>query len=199
MLTNNQKIFEKGLIYHDCCAVAYFGDQMEGFSTDLFVGTEYRTNEITSAIMRVQLGRLEGILADLRKNKKLLKEALAPYFKFIPANDPEGECSNALTLQFSSPEEANDYFEKTKLINIPAMMGKHIYCAWDMLIEKRGAAHPLMNPFNFEANKNAPAFTKDMCAKSVRILSSCGHVNINPDWTEEDIDNKAKSLIAGLK
>lgn len=199
LLTNDEKIFEKAYIYHDCCAVAYFGDQLNGFSTDLFCGSEFRTNEITSAIMRVQLTRLDGILADLRKNKKLLQEALSGYFKFAPQNDPEGECSNVLTLKFDSPEDAHRYFDKNGIIMIPAMMGKHIYSAWDMLIEKRGALHPSMNPFNFEENKNAPEFKAGSCPESDRILNSVGHINIDIDWTEQDIEVMAKKIIYGLK
>ncbi len=199
LLTNNKDIYEKALIYHDCCAVAYFGKQLEGLSTPLFCGDEFRTNEITSAIMRVQLTRLDGILADLRKNKKLLAQALSGHFEFAPQNDPEGECSNVITLKFDSPEKAHDYFDKNGLIMIPAMMGKHIYSAWDMLIEKRGALHPRMNPFFFEENKNAPEYKAGSCPESDRILNSVGHVNIGIDWTEADIEAKAKELIDGLK
>lgn len=195
MLTNNRQIFETGLIYHDSSAIAYFGDQMQGFSTDTFVGTEYRTNEITSAILRVQFGRLDGILADLRKNKKMLMEMLKGYFQFVPSNDPEGECSNAITLQFDCPEAATEFFEKGAPMNIPAMMGKHVCWAWDSMLSKRGAAHPLMNPYLMEANKNAPEFCEDMWKRSIRTLSSCGHVNLNPDWTREDLEKLAEKLI----
>lgn len=196
MLTNDKKIFEKGLIYHDSCAVAYFGDQMQDFSTDVFCGAEYRTNEITSAILRVQLTRLDGILSDLRKNKKLLKEALAGQYKFAPVNDPEGDCAATITFQFETPEEAKALCDKVKGLSIPAYVDKHVYCYWDAIFEKRGAAHPLMNPFNMEANKNAPEYTKDMCQKSFDILARSVQMNISPDWSKEKIEEIAKELIA---
>ena len=196
MLTNDKKIFEKGLIYHDSCAVAYFGDQMQDFSTDVFCGAEYRTNEITSAILRIQLTRLDGILADLRKNKKLLKEALAGQFNFAPVNDPEGDCAATITFQFDTPEEAKALCDKVKGLSIPAYVDKHVYCYWDAIFEKRGAAHPLMNPFNMEANKNAPEYTKDMCQKSFDILARSVQMNVSPDWSKEKIEEIAKELIA---
>ncbi len=194
MLTNDKKIFEKALIYHDSCAIAYFGEQMTDFSTETFVGSEFRTNEITSAIMRVQLTRLDGILSDLRKNKKLLKEALSSHFNFAPSNDPEGECSSAITFRFSSEEEAKKVSEKMKL-TLLSDIDKHVYSRWDPILQKKGAAHPLMNPFNMEANKNAPEYTKDMCKKSLEILGLSAHKNINPDWTEDDIKNLAQEFI----
>lgn len=201
LLTNDKEIFEKALIYHDSCAIAYFGNQMQDFSTEVFCGTEYRTNEITSAIMRVQLTRLDGILADLRKNKKLLINALSNYYNFVPSNDPDGECSCAITFKFDTKEEAIAIRDKIgeKLLSIPAYLGKHVYYYWDVLFSKKGAAHPLMNPFNMEANKNAPNYTKDMCKKSVNILSCCAHFEINPDWTEKDIEEIAKKFIDARK
>lgn len=195
MLTNNKEIFERGLIYHDSCAIAYFGDQMQDFSTEVFCGTEFRTNEITSAIMRVQLTRLEGILADLRRNKKLLMEALSGYYNFIPSNDPDGECSSAITFKFDSPEQAKAICEKVSGLSIPAYVDKHVYCYWDVMFTKKGAAHPLMNPFNMQANKNAPRFTKDMCKNSIDILACTAHYGISPDWTSEDIAAVAKKFI----
>ncbi len=63
-------LFERALSYHDSSAVAYFGDQLSNVETQLFCGNEYRTNEVSSAILRAQMRRLGGILADLRQNKK---------------------------------------------------------------------------------------------------------------------------------
>lgn len=198
MFTSNRKIYEKGKIYHDSSAVSFFGNQMKDFTEEVFCGTEFRTNEITSAILRVQLTRLEGILADLRKNKKLLMKALDGHYKFIPSNDPEGECASAITFKFDSPEEAAEIAAKAKL-SIPANVDKHVYCYWDALIAKNGAAHPLMNPYNMEANKNAPLFDKDSCKKSIEILSSCAHLDIHPDWSEETIKEIANRLIEARK
>ncbi len=199
MLTNNKEIFERGLIYQDSCAVAYFGDQMQDFSTEVFCGTEFRTNEITSAIMRVQLTRLEGILADLRKNKKLLTKALEEHFNFVPCNDPEGDCASEIAFRFDTPEQAKDICSKVPGLSIPAYVDKHVYCYWDVMFSKRGAAHPLMNPFNMEANKNAPEFTKDMCRKSIDILARSVQMNISPDWSAEQIKDIAEKLIAAKK
>lgn len=198
LLTNEKEIFEKALIFHDSSAVAYFGDQMTGFEAEPFCGFEFRTNEVTAAIMRVQLTRLDGILADLRKNKKLLIERLANDFKFIPLNDADGDCSTTLTVVFNNTEEAKAFVEKAPDTVIPGFTGKHVYNGWGPIMNKRGAAHPLMNPFNMAANR-VPDYRPDMCQKSLDILTKCAHININPDWTIEEIDARANELIAALK
>ena len=198
LMTNDKEIFENGLIFHDSCAIAYFGKQMKDFSAEPFCGSEFRTNEITAAIMRVQLTRLDGILEDLRKNKKKLMELLAPYIGFVRSNDPEGECSPKITLKFETKEAALAFQEKYPEALIPANVGKHVYNDWKVIIEKRGARNPLMNPFNFEANKGFE-FPVDACEKSLEILAKHAHIAINPDWTEEEIKAKADEIIAALK
>lgn len=197
MMTNNKEIFEKGLIHHDSCAIAYFGDQMQGFEAETFCGTEYRTNEITAAILREQLKRLDGILEDLRRNKKLLIEKLAPYFSFVPLNDEAGDCATSVILKFDTVEEAESFATKLStscIINT----GKHVYNDWAPILEKKGAAHPLMNPFNFEENSFAPEYKKDMCPRSLELLARHVIVPVDPEWTEADIDEKAKELISKL-
>lgn len=44
-------------------------------TTELFCGNEYRTNGISAAILREQLKRMDGILSDLRTNKKYVMDA----------------------------------------------------------------------------------------------------------------------------
>jgi dTDP-4-amino-4,6-dideoxygalactose transaminase len=98
LLTNNKSVFEKALIYHDSSAVAFFGNQLNNVETQTFCGTEYRTNELNAAILREQLKRLDGIIADLRKNKKYLMDKLSDCAQFIKSNDIEGDLGTTLAL-----------------------------------------------------------------------------------------------------
>ena len=60
-LTKDKAVFERALIYHDSSAIAFFGDQMSGFSEAEFCGNEYRSNEICAAVLGVQLDRMDDI------------------------------------------------------------------------------------------------------------------------------------------
>ncbi len=196
LLTDNQDIFEKALIYHDSGAIAYFGDQMNGFSTEPFCGTEYRIGEITSAIMREQFKKLDGIVRDLRKNKALLIEEIGEAAEYIPSNDYDGDSGIALTIKFESEEECKTFAEKVNAM-IPGYCGRHVYNDWKPILEKKGAFHPLMNPFNMEVNKNAK-YSEDMCEKSLKILKKCAHISIDPDWTEAEIKETADKIKRAL-
>ena len=196
LLTNNQEIFEKALIYHDSGAIAYFGDQMNGFSTEPVCGTEYRIGEITSAIMREQFKKLDGIVKDLRKNKALLMKEIGDGVEYIPSNDYDGDSGIALTINFDSEEKCKDFAEKTGAM-IPGYCGRHVYNDWKPILEKKGAFHPLMNPFNFEVNKNVE-YSENMCEKSLTILKKCAHISIDCDWTEAQIKELAEKIKSAL-
>lgn len=196
--TNNRLFFERALIYHDSSAVAYFGDQLNNFETPLFCGNEYRGNEISSAVLRVQLKRLDGILSDLKKNKKYMMDKLAPFCDFVPSNDIAGDCGTTLALRFDTAEKACAFAEDPDICGTrPINTGKHIYKNWTPIMEKRGAFHPLMDPFKMEANKDiVPDYKEDMCPKTLDLLEKAVYISISPDWTDEMMDTKIKDIIA---
>ena len=198
LLTNDRILFEKALIYHDSSAIAYFGDQLNSFTTETFCGVEYRTNEITAAIMREQLKKLDGIVSDLRKNKKLLCEALGSKARLIPTNDPAGETAMNCMLRFDTKEQAARFAQTVNGVTLPIDTGKHVYSNWDVIMEKRGAANPLMDPFCMAVNR-VPDYRPDMCPRTLELLATTAHVGISPDWTEADIEQRAAQILRGLE
>ena len=200
LLTDNKQIFDRALIYHDSSAVAFFGDQLEDVESHLFCGNEYRTNEISSAILRVQMRRMDGILTDLRRNKKALMQALADKCVFIPSNDIDGDCGTTLALRFDSENAARAFAEKCTLkCTLPIDTGKHVYTNWTPVMNKVGALHPLMDPFKMEANKDIqPDYSADMCPRTLDLLSRTVYISVNPDWDEAALKQTAEAIRAAL-
>lgn len=200
LLTDNRKIFERALIYQDSSAVAFFGDQMSNFSTEVFCGNEYRSNEVCAAVLNVQLGRLDGILADLRKNKKYMMEQLEGICEFIPSHDIDGDCGTTLAVKFDSNEKARAFANAEGIGGVlPIDTGKHVYKHWTPIMEKRGAFHPLMDPFKMEANKDiVPDYHADMCPETLDKLSKVVYIGINPDADVNALDEKIKLIKAAL-
>ena len=188
LLTNDKQIYQRAYIYHDSSAVAFFGNQLDGNEEEQFCGTEYRVGEITAAILREQLKRLDGILADLRRIKSTLKDALKDDFEFVPSNDEKGDCSLVLALKFDSEEKARAFKTKFGSGELPIDTGKHVYSNWTAIMKKRGAFNPLIDPFKMEANKDmVPDYTEDMCPKTLDILSRTVYIYLNPDRTDAEI------------
>ncbi|MBO7659679.1 MAG: aminotransferase class I/II-fold pyridoxal phosphate-dependent enzyme [Clostridia bacterium] len=201
LVTNNRQVYERALIYHDSSAVAFFGDQLNGISQPLFGGTEFRISDITGAILREQLKKMPGILADLRRNRDALAALVCENGPFTqaPSHDIEGDCGTTLALRFDTAEECRAVqarcLEKGLWLTVPIDTGKHIYTNWTQIMEKRGALHPAMDPFLMKENQGLQMnYTPDMCPRTLDLLSRTAYVGISPDWTAADIEATAAIL-----
>lgn len=203
LITNKKKIFERGLIYHDASAVAFFGNQLDGNSEPVFGGTEFRVSDITGAIMREQLKKLPAIIKDLGYNRKALAASLADGACVIASHDEDGGCPTTLALRFDSAEKTNEFAAKCGenglAIVIPINTGKHIYTNWTQIMEKRGALHPAMDPFRMKENEGLQMdYTMDMCPNTLDYLARTAYIAIDPDWAADDIAKVAEIINQSL-
>jgi len=196
LTTKTREMYERAYIYHDSSGVPYFGKNISNLDDILFAGSEFRANEITAAILRVQLTRLDGIMADLRKNRDYVWNGIKdiPGIKLSPSNDYAGDVGNNLTLIFDEVKDAEKFASLTgsgRAINT----GKHVAWSWGILFRHRGAAHEKMNPFNFEANRGLRMdYAPDMCAQSHFELSRHPYFPIDINWTEAEMDALIKKI-----
>ena len=97
-LTDDQLLYDRLMGYHDTAACwrpdRFAGDRYEG---ELFCGVNFRMSELTGAVMLAQLGKLEGLLARMRQNKRRIKEQIAdlPGITFRRLNDEAGDTAFA--------------------------------------------------------------------------------------------------------
>ena len=189
VITNDRRVYERALIYHD--GGAAFRPTAGLLQEPIFMGTQYRVSEITGAILRVQLQRLDGILADLRSVKKTIIAALKDVsgIRFAPCHDSEGDCATTLAFSFDSEEKARAFATSEGVgAWLPIDSGKHVYTNWDPLMAKRGSHNPVLNPFNLPQNKGLRYdYEAGMCRKTLDILARTAYISLHPDWTDEQI------------
>lgn len=200
LLTNDREIFERALIYQDSSAIAFFGEQLKDFSQKEFCGQEFRSNEICAAVLNIQLERLDGILFDLRKNKKYMMDNLKDFCAFVPSNDIQGDCGTTIAFKFNTEEEARRFATSDGVYGtLPIDTGKHIYKHWTAIMEKRGAYNPLMDPFKMAANRSiVPDYSNDMCPNTLELLSKAVYLYVDPDDTKEQLDIKIEKIKTAL-
>jgi len=201
LVTNSTKIIEKALIYHDCGC--NFWPYLKKFSIPIFSGVQYRASEIMGAVLRVQLKRLDTILADLRSIKNIFINELSDEagIQFIPSYDPEGDCAVVAAFQFEDEQKARK-FATSEDINgwLPIDTGRHIYINWDPVLNKLAGPNPALNPFNLPQNKNLNhKYSKDMCKQSLDILNRTVFISLNPDWSEQEIEKKIIGCRSAVK
>lgn len=198
VVTDDSQIFERALIHHDSGSA--FRLHASQLSTPIFVGQQYRMSEILGAFLRIQLGRLDAILTDLRSRKRTLMNALsdATDLVFAPSRDLEGDCGVVLPLRFET-EQAARAFATANGVNgtLPIDTGKHVFTNWTPIVEGRGAHHPALDPFELPQNAaSKPNYDATACPRTLSILARTVYIGIDPDWTPEETEKRARELVS---
>ena len=197
LVTNNKRAYDRAMIYHD--GGAAFRPYASEFKEPVFMGTQMRTNEITGAIMRVQLTRMDGIIKDLRRIKKAMTEALSNCDKFTiaPSHDINGDLATHLPLRFKDYDTAKKFAEDETLGGyLVVNSGKHIYYNWGPVMEHRGAHCETLNPYNLPQNKDLNMYcSAEMLPKTNDLVERTYHVALHCDWTDDEIKSKIDAIL----
>ncbi len=207
-ITNRRDLYERGGIYHDSGAM--FRLTAESVEEPFFPGINLRVSDITGAIMRVQLGRMDGIIADLHRIRNHVAERVAdtPGLQPIPYNGGMKTGTGAvLGYEFSDAAIARSFKDRVfeTLEQLPRVVGvpcgipsdsdKHMYTGWDNILEKRGGYSDLTNPYLHPANADSTVeYSRDMLPRTLDILGRTVKVPINPDWTDDEVDILASAI-----
>ena len=192
LVTNDLTLYERALVYSD--SGASFRPYAKELSISPFLGYQFRPSEIQAAILRMQLQRLEGMLADLRRIKaRIMAELKGKHgIRFIPSHDLQGDCGVVVGFQFDSNARAVAFAQAEGVGGwLPIETGKHVYSNWEPILQKRVGHHPDMNPFNHPKNRGLRTeYSSGMCPKTTDILSRTVFVSPHPDWTERQVTDR---------
>jgi dTDP-4-amino-4,6-dideoxygalactose transaminase len=198
VLTSNRQVYNRAMVYHDGGCV-FFNPDAAGETPDFFAGVNYRTNEISAAIMDVQLGRLDGILKKLRSRKHAMCDILArsDAFELSPNPEPEGDCASNLPLLFETADAARTFREK-HLDAVPMFRpietDRHVYSNWEPILKKK-VHHPGMNPWKWAKRKIR--YSKKQCPQTLEILARTVVINTPFDKTLAEARKIARRLVKG--
>lgn len=177
VLTNDDRICTRAVMYHDVGSYT----RPRRFATDepLFVGVNYRMPELSAAILRPQLRRLDAKLARLRARRRFVLDQLdrrfKGKFKVSPHHDPASAVG--LCLTFETAEEAQA-FAKTRGTSRLIDTGRHVYTNWESVRGKR-PAHPKLDPYVW--NARTFQIEPDSCPRTLEILSRTCSINLLPE------------------
>lgn len=189
LTTNDDTVYYRALVHHDGGAV--FRNHAAEVTVPFFAGSNFRINEILSAILRVQLSRLDGILTKLRAEKRILMEELADVsaFSFNPINCIEGDCGTTLGLLFDTAGEANAFAARAGELGVgcssPYDSGMHVYWNWEPILHQRGAAHPMRDAYRSTDVKYE--YSEDTCPRTKEYLARTIYIGTSVDRTKDDL------------
>jgi 8-amino-3,8-dideoxy-alpha-D-manno-octulosonate transaminase len=180
----NQELYQKSMMFHDTCN--QFGPTMkETYTITPFVGRSMRVSEIQGAMIRVQLGRLDKIIQDLKERKNILEEELKKYnVNLVPTHD-SGECGTTARFYLSSPNDVKETIIKLHQIGLkatsPILRPAHNVWQWLHLIpaDKRNSK------INF--------------FPTIDLLSKTVNINISLEESAEEWTTKTLALAQALQ
>lgn len=157
LTTSRRDLFERAFCFHD--GAAQFNPIHRELFREIspFLGGSMRVSEITGALMRAQLERLDGILVRLRERKKIWIETLSdlPGVRTIGGNCADGDCGSSLHLLFEGPELA--IAAQRALVKIgllfapPSARPAHVSWKWSPYLGARATGDARTNPYRIEA------------------------------------------------
>ena len=192
VVTNDERYYERALMYHD--AGCFTRTHASTIKEPFFPGVNYRVSEIQGAIMHEQFKRLDGILSNLKADRKIMAQVFAKseIFRIVLHHD-EAEAVNIAGI-FPDADSAKAYSEKH---HIPRIIesGRHIYTNWEPLLEQR-SFHPKMNPFNWAHRKIE--YTPDMCQKTLDILARTVNFSVGTPYNtgSDAVRENAEKLVS---
>lgn len=209
--TNDQRLIDRSMAYHDTAACWRPGGPAGRFAKarydgELFPGVNFRMSELTGAVLRAQLTRLDDLLDRMKSNKNRIKNAISGIkgIEFRRLNDAAGDTGIVLIYYLPSAELAGKFATALNAEGIGAsslhnksVPDWHIYSHWDMILNK-WTATPDGCPYtcpHYTQKGGKIEYSPDMNPKTLELLSRSIHIDIPPQLSVQDCDMIAEGII----
>jgi dTDP-4-amino-4,6-dideoxygalactose transaminase len=179
LITDRDDLLELAFDVHDCA-----NSVRRGAGLPKFAGYNFRVSELTGAMARVQLARLDGLLERMRANHARLSAAVngLPGLTLRRANDEDGDAGIALIAFADDAERARDAVDALNAEGVlamqiysPATPDLHVYPYWAPVL----------------AALDAAGADRPDCPRTLDLLERTIHVDISPLCQDEDLEEIA--------
>jgi dTDP-4-amino-4,6-dideoxygalactose transaminase len=179
LITDRDDLLDLALDVHDCA-----NSVRRGIGLPKFAGYNFRASELTGAVARVQLKRLDGLLERMRANHARLSSHVRglPGLTLRHANDDGGDAGIAL-IAFA--EDAERGSAAVDALNAEGVLAMRIY----------DPDTPDLHVYPFWAPVLAALETAGQpppdCPRTLELLERSIHIDISPLCDEQDLDEIA--------
>jgi 8-amino-3,8-dideoxy-alpha-D-manno-octulosonate transaminase len=206
--TNDEWLYTRAQSWHDtaaCWRPDRYGRERE--SGELFCGENYRMSELQGAVALAQIRKTDVMLAGYRRAYRRIKEAIerVPSLTFRRVPDESGDTSICLILFLKDADTTRRAMHAMQAQGVPAggiydqkVRDWHIYAYWDHILEKKHVA-PDGLPWIAVPADELPRYAKDMCPRTLDLLSRAIMIDINWQYGDEDCDNIALGINRALQ
>jgi dTDP-4-amino-4,6-dideoxygalactose transaminase len=207
MTTNDEWLYTRAQSWHDTAACwrpdRYSGERKSG---ELFCGENYRMSELQGAVALAQIRKTDAMLTGYRHAHQRIKEAIEAVagLSFRRAPDPSGDTCICLILFLNDAERTKKAMHAMQAEGVPAggiydqkVRDWHIYSYWEHILEKKHVAADGL-PWSAVPAAELPRYGKDLCPRTLELLSRAIMIDIDWHYSDEDCDNIALGINRAL-
>ena len=199
VITNNSEIAKFADHYSDHGHTHEGNDR--GAEAHPFIGYNYRISELNAAVGLAQIRRIDDFIAIQKKNKKILKDALAtiPEVTFRRIPDEEGDSATFLSFFMPTAELSEKVVKAFKENNVDAYWNYyanswHYVRKWEHLIEAK-----TLFPLSDQIKNGLQDLTKVEFPQSDDYISRNISCLIKLSWTEEEVKQRAENMVKAIR
>ena len=207
VVTDDEELYKRAFAIHDQGHLPLRQGVEQGNRTVL--GLNFRMNELTAAVARAQLKKIDFIKETLGKNKKYLKTILSEIkeIKFRKILDEEGDVGTLLTFFMPNVESAERLAEKLNCTTI-AKSGWHVYNNMEHFLNQNTVTDegcPFKCQFysgnSVKYNKGMLPHTDDLLNRAINISVGVSDAGLGSNYglsinsSEEEIKTKGQIIV----
>ena len=177
VITDDDVIATRAAMYHDVGSFIRSREMSE--AVPAFVGINARMPELSSAMLRPQVARLDRQIARRQARRQLFLDAIAASSSFeghvVEHHDPDNAA--ALAVRFDDPDAAARFASQrgvTRLID----SGRHVFTNWEPIQAKR-LHDPRLDPF--ASHPHRVDYSADAYRMTLDILARSCSIGVPPD------------------
>jgi dTDP-4-amino-4,6-dideoxygalactose transaminase len=198
--TNDDALAERVRCAIDPC---HFYWQGRNDSVEPFAANGARASELMGAMLNVQLDRIEGMIASMRRERDMVLEGTRSLGNLglqpAPLNSSEDDCATHVFYRLPTSEAASAFSSLFPSV-VAGKTGRHNYTEWDQVLMGAGGAHPAMNPYNMPQNAQCRReYSKDMCSRSLAILDRTVMVPTHPLHSDREIEDTIHNIAVAAR
>ena len=173
VFTDDPLLYERACFAADPALPMWMRESIpvDGWIARPFSAQCYRPSELLGSIARVQLSKLDSILAHTRRLKAaFLAHLNAPQsYDRQAVDDPDGDCGISAAIIVKEGVSPSEFARALSAEGLPCgtahndgFPDRHIYRYWDSILEKN-AHHSSAAPWNHPAYHGSVEYSPDMC------------------------------------
>ena len=197
-ITSNKAYYEKMKLFVD----KGYARKGWGSRAYLFLGMNYRMNELTAAVGLAQLEKVKSVVQKRKELGDYMTKLLAGLDNVVPTPVTEGAQSSywmyVVSLKNADAEAVAQEMKKAKVAVLAGYTGKTIYLCSESLAAKKTFGISEF-PFSSKVTEKHYEYKPGLCPQAEKALKHMLCIPMDESWTKDRVEKTVAALKESLK